>query len=142
MKPFKAMSIWTTWRAPWRTRINSRAFVYRLGTAALGVLALILAWDESGASLAEVQAYEYRLYLASGSGMYTTLLPVTCVDGGPPYLCQAEIETLPPPGDYVLQITASDGFTESARSQPLALRCDALHCASVVTSPLDVRISP
>lgn len=73
-----------------------------------------LAWDQSGATVADAQAYTYTVY-ADGATQGTVLAPVMCSAAAGPVVCSAAFPAFPP-GDHTLQLTASSGGLESAKS--------------------------
>lgn len=78
------------------------------------------AWDQTGPSLADVQAYTYNYYDGNQAGKILT--GVTCVllnATTSTFTCEAPIPAFTP-GNHSVTLTASNAAGESAKSGPLA----------------------
>jgi hypothetical protein len=74
-----------------------------------------LGFDQSGASLTEVQNYGYKMYIDNDVGGIN--ITVTCAGTGPLFQCITDLPVLPV-GTHTIQLTASNFAGESAKSLP------------------------
>jgi hypothetical protein len=76
-----------------------------------------LVWEIQAASLAEAQAFTYKVY-ADSSTTGQTMTSVTCTGTTAPFTCSNNFPTFTP-GNHTLTITASNLAGESGKSVPL-----------------------
>jgi hypothetical protein len=74
-----------------------------------------IAFDQSGASLTEVQNFGYKLYIDNDLSGINII--VTCAGAGPLFQCITDLPVLPV-GTHTIQLTASNFAGESAKSLP------------------------
>ena len=74
-----------------------------------------LAWDQPAPSLADAQAYVYKLYTDGGT-QGVTLSGVTCSGTASPFLCQLPFPAFTPGVEHTIVVTASNLAGESAKT--------------------------
>ena len=100
-----------------RTVVLSLAFC-ALATSASAQAALnkSLAWDQTGTTAVEAQAFTYKYY-PDGAAVGVTLTGVTCT--GTPVACSVPFPAFTP-GSHALTLTATNTAGESPKSSPFA----------------------